>query len=1173
MTRSVAYGLTFCAHLAVTVGAWASAGRHPATYLHDVRTEVITPHVTWLKPNAHGKPKVLFLVHRPRGLMRDVVELWQRMDLDYAVYSFVKPERERDYWEANLDRSRTSERMAEAVATCSRPYDAIVLLGFDFKTLPKEAQYYLLRQVKAGAGLVGVHSRLPWKFRADPAGAPRIAAGIPLSALPRYAMPDHLKRFGVARWQDLPRRVAETYRFKQGRIAYIRPPGLGWEPEDWTNANYHYALYIKALQWVLPSLTPSVQWTAMPEGAELKRADLPKRLTVRAASSAGKPTDWTLEVAVRGRFGTERGRHKQALRLEPGDNTLAVAVPKLPAGRHFVDLWVRNAKGVEQFGSFGVHVSSADAIEKACLDPAFCEPDTKSISVGVDFSRPLKSAGVVRVRATDTYGRCVEQVEAQVGPGAREAQVTLDLRRVRALAQWVRIELTRGGEPIDQIQTLLVVRRRAPDEYQAVLWGGVEGGLFGLHQLRRQRATGFNVSLVSVRGDGSTARFAALADMQLMVYATRIGGVSDGKNGKFSNSAYMTKATTAMVDKCRNSAPYGVFVYSLGDECFTGPMDQPLAGTDLPAFRTFLKTRYADLAELNRVWSTTYKSWDEIVPVDWKTATGATFYPQKHERMAFIEHLYAKAMHDHADALKKMDPRARVGAEGSQPGDLELTLRGLDMWGPYAHRRIDVLLASLAPRTLVRGMWWGGYHGGMVPRWKKVDRFWRMVMEGVCNTNYFFDGHLGHHESNCGADLSWADYFKKEIPQLRQIYETPGPLLAKANMLNFGVALLWSQASEHTARFYAPYAAPSVEATAQFSALDANGVNYRFITTRQLTAKGIDPAKVKVLLLPMCTALGTAQARRLRQYVEAGGVLLATGSAGVMDGHCRLLAKGQLDDLIGIKRTGLATMVRQALTGTGRLLGRTLKLDVGKAVVDTSIRADGADVVLRAGDVPVIVQRSVGKGVVVYLNTAISHFVSRGTAGTRAARDVVAAVLHQARIDPLFDLRPLGAARAYSFRLGKTTLVSLVHETTAKPRPVVLALGRPAWVFDVLAGKALGRTGTVAVAVKDPPFGLYALLPDKPAPPKLTVPGMARAGDVVPVTVALPSAAGRLVRLDVHQPDGTWVRVYRRFLTLSGDKASTVIPLALNDPAGTWTVRATDLATGRTDQAKTEVRQ
>ena len=61
-----------------------------------------------------------------------------------------------------------------------------------------------------------------------------------------------------------------------------------------------------------------------------------------------------------------------------------------------------------------------------------------------------------------------------------------------------------------------------------------------------------------------------------------------------------------------------------------------------------------------------------------------------------------------------------MGAEGSEPGDLELNLEGLKMWGPYSDRRYDVLLASLAPGSVIRGMWWGGYHGGTLDRFDSV---------------------------------------------------------------------------------------------------------------------------------------------------------------------------------------------------------------------------------------------------------------------------------------------------------------------------------------------------------------------------------------------------------------------------------------------------------------------
>ena len=50
--------------------------------------------------------------------------------------------------------------------------------------------------------------------------------------------------------------------------------------------------------------------------------------------------------------------------------------------------------------------------------------------------------------------------------------------------------------------------------------------------------------------------------------------------------------------------PYGPLAWSHGDESFyAGHPDICWSATCLAAFREYLKTRYADLAELNREWA------------------------------------------------------------------------------------------------------------------------------------------------------------------------------------------------------------------------------------------------------------------------------------------------------------------------------------------------------------------------------------------------------------------------------------------------------------------------------------------------------------------------------------------------------------------------------------------
>src|SRR5512143_3837965 len=48
-----------------------------------VTEEYVSPHIPWAKPYAGGKVRALFIV--PRYSVREIIELAERMDLDYQV--------------------------------------------------------------------------------------------------------------------------------------------------------------------------------------------------------------------------------------------------------------------------------------------------------------------------------------------------------------------------------------------------------------------------------------------------------------------------------------------------------------------------------------------------------------------------------------------------------------------------------------------------------------------------------------------------------------------------------------------------------------------------------------------------------------------------------------------------------------------------------------------------------------------------------------------------------------------------------------------------------------------------------------------------------------------------------------------------------------------------------
>ncbi len=152
--------LTLGACLAVAV-AHADGPQRPLydSGFFEPSESVVTPHITWAKPYSRGAPKVLFLTHR--NAMREVIELAERVSLDYKVFACDGPDRFGETgigvdasWK--LIRGNSSEELAEQLrGDLKRDYDVIAVGNVNWDALPLDCRYEILKKVKAGTGLVG----------------------------------------------------------------------------------------------------------------------------------------------------------------------------------------------------------------------------------------------------------------------------------------------------------------------------------------------------------------------------------------------------------------------------------------------------------------------------------------------------------------------------------------------------------------------------------------------------------------------------------------------------------------------------------------------------------------------------------------------------------------------------------------------------------------------------------------------------------------------------------------------------------------------------------------------------------------------------------------------------------------------------------------------------------
>ncbi|MBI2302779.1 MAG: beta-galactosidase [Armatimonadetes bacterium] len=1174
--------------------------RHDGAYLRDVTTKLETPHLTWGKPYARGKLKVLAIV--PRTVApREIVELWQRFDIDFSAFTLAhsglmsfESDAGAAPYDLAVEGTSIEEKTAELLAKLEQPYDGFILANAALDALPTEAQYKLLRRVADGAGLLfvfGRSTRLPLFKHPLPDGRETIFAGVPLAGLSYLQQPATLQALGARTAADLPARLVETFGFYQGRLAVINwgqgsgtyYGGHGLTPPEPYSLQWpaHYEAYLslvaKALLWTMPAKQPAVTWAELPaDGTVLQRGSLAAKVPLRLVASGA--LKGKLEVAWRDDENLTETRTTVPLDLPAGESSVSLDVPVLKAGGHYLDLLVRSKAGIEQWGSIHLVVESPLTLAKCGTEREFYEAGEPAV-VAAELSSPAPAGARLRVTCTDTTGRLYARAETALEPGATAAKLTVSLAGSRTIATRLHAALLAGVQVVDVADSFVFVPRRETDQFRTVLWGGVGCGGSGLGWLAYQqlRRAGFNAILSHPSPDGSQERMLALCDFPLVSYSYRVmldadengwrhdGWVRDVADGTLYNPELRQKAIDACVGRTRTAIPFGPLLYSLGDENYLNE-DGVQSPSSRAAFAKYLQARYGTIEALNQRWGSTYADWAQIEPLRLNHALKQELWPLAHEELSFQEQEYADYHHMLADALRQADPHARVGAEGSVPGDLERTLEGLDIWGPYSDKLGNELLRSLAKPDLVRGNWWGGYVGSHGGRTSAMP-LWRQLLGGAVNTSLYFAA-VGS-EGLFAGDLSYAGFFEQTLPDLRVIYGGLGQLISTASVPDDGIAVLWSTASEHSARMFAALGTPAAAQTNLLAGLDRLGLGYRFVTSRQVAAGGLKG--VRVLLLAGSQALGDGEAQAIEAFVRDGGTLVADQSPGLLTADCRPRWKADpdhwsagLDALFGLQRHGEPRV--QAANGNlqGDWQGRALQLRDLPFRCDASL-VDAAGAALgKVGDRPVCLARELGRGRTLLLGFPFPSAEHPDTAPF--LRELLAGV----GVRPAAWLSP---AQGYSYRrfqLGDLTLLGVVREA-ATARDTTLHLATPSALWDTLAGKPLGLRAEVPLPKAGPAVRVFAVLPSAEQRLSVVAPATVARGAALRLTLSLTARQGgtdgRILRVALLRPDGTEATPYRSYPTVRGGKAVLSLPTALNDPPGGWTVTATDVATGTTARA------
>ncbi|MCC6265777.1 MAG: beta-galactosidase [Bryobacterales bacterium] len=619
------------------------------------------------------------------------------------------------------------------------------------------------------------------------------------------------------------------------------------------------------------------------------------------------------------------------------------------------------------------------------------------------------------------------------------------------------------------------------------------------------------------------------------------------RHPSLSDPAWLAKIHDRLVEAARKWAPYRPVFYDLGDESGIADLaaywDFDFSDYSLDGMRLWLKERYGTLDALNRQWGSSFDTWEHVIPNTTREAMARTDnnYSSWSDHKEWMDIAFASAIRMGVDAVRSVDPDAYVGIAGAQmPG-----------WGGYDYWRLSQVLTAVEPYDIGNNIEIIRSLNPALPFIttsfaqgdRERHRIWYELLHGA-------RGHIIWDDKNDGfatRDAKPAGRGLEVEGYYNEIRNGLGALLIASQRQEDPIAIHYSQPSMRTEWMLAqrPHGEAWVDRTSAKERMDSDflrlreswckivedlGLQYNFVAYEQIERGELARKGYRVLILPRSTSLSEAEAREIRAFAEAGGLVIADGVPGRYDEHSRLLAKPRLEGAAMASVSALPYYQQRLLGKEGELHESARKIFDAQNL-RPRFAVTGTD----------------GKPVV-----GVETHVFRNGAAT------IVGLL----TNPQLRVHELGPPEFKS------------NERFESSREVRLRLPAEMYVYDVRAAKSLGRAKELAVHLVPFDPAIYALTPEPVPALRVVAPARASRGSVVDLSLAFDGVAPaekQVFHVEVRNPSGELQYTYSGNVVATGGVASKQLPLALNDPAGAWEIKVKDVLSGQERTLKLEV--
>ena len=1221
-----------CAALLLAVGGTIASAQEPMTldhYIHHTSdyelvnqaynqcsATLISPHVQWARNPAWGEPRLLIVM--PTWTSREAVELKERfpsqvsivMTRSHIEWSMPPEIQRKGEWNYHSADPKEVDRIALTLLNRPDKYDAIIIGKVSWKAIPETVRQLIMDRVATGCGLVyvgpsGLDERLAklCESKASRGDAPRIAEGVPLAEFPvwngkRRMVPGDISAAQYGQGRVVFVNYPDSGAMFQGPLIYedktamtsdpagnarrmtIAPETIGLTPyaeDDPLFYEYYHSLLGKAILWASRK-EPEVRLAPKSETIETDIAALPASLPLFQISG-GKPTaSCKAYMELRDRNNKVLFGRTVAIKAVESGEEVALELPRVKTGLYMADLWLSRGGRVVNWASVPINVAGSQYIDAVVPDKeAFAKGE--AISGKVRLKADLPTGAWLRVELGDTHQRIAGR--ADLAASGREAAFAVELKHPLSRVYAVSAAVMDSRGTLEERTTHVGVPDSSIRDFISVMWANaISNRTYNVmhEQCRRFDVDCYYDQCLYLSEEAARKRAFVLASNNLTVetYAQHINA-----GGWYATMAELLHDhVDALLGRAKAYAPYGVLGHSICEENDITKTDdkwgQPKA---MDEYRQWAKSQFGSLEKANRAWSTSFKKWSDLGLIGLAEAKRRDCFALWVSQQRYRQDVFMRIHEAAAAKLREGDPGVRVTLDCIGGYDFDWPRTAEFIQGGYAAGPLTPFVAYRPKPFFGEGV---GCNPGQLDPFRMKYYTWKGLFDGG---NLTFWWPVGLMDGLGGPSAFTADLsepllcFSQWCEEVKKAHRGVGALLVQSQKVRDPIVM-----NHSTMSYYA-----SVLNRKDITWEDSQNMFHDALmrigrTARELTPREMENLRygdgARVLILPYSQSMTEKEIAAVEQFAEDGGLVVADFAPALFDEHCLPYGKPQVVNEgkeTVCPKCGGKMRYEEATATVTRWIPCPVCAGTGKIMEGREVRFTGSKLEQFFGGFTPMHMETHGKGKSLYLGK---------TLGNPGDWEGFARLLEQyAGLKRQFSVldncgNPRTDVLTASFVNGTSRFFCFLPERLVADPPgpeTTVTLPEKRHVYDVLRQEYLGysasfKSGAVPAVPK-----IFAALPCKLDSLSLSGSGKKfEPGDEVKINATLTPAevagAGLCVRFEVLGPAGKPLDCYTRKVVSTTGQFEMVLPLAINEAPGRYTVVAEEIVSGLRAEAPFDVR-